>query len=176
MDHHRWKEALPPSGAQPSPRNRRHVFCNLLRHCTLQNRAQRQTSNWTSSSAPETTYLGYIWKCLCRQNNVRWEGRVHGGAQQALSGFTVYSDHINWIIAHYLLCILEPKATVFTFKVKWRTEDKSAPLWLFPPPSLLQHWLLAFQIEKLCLGPKLNFTTSFVIELCAALHPLSRAL
>lgn len=92
-----------------------------------------------------------------------WRGGCMEGAQQALSGFTVYSDHINWIIAHYLLCSLEPKANVFTFKVKWRTEGKSAPLWLFPPPSPLQHWFLAFPIEKLCLGPKLNFSTSLVI-------------
>lgn len=82
-----------------------------------------------------------------------WRGGCMEGAQQALSGFTVYSDHINWIIAHYLLCSLEPKANVFTFKVKWRTEDKSAPLWLFPPPSPIPALVFSFPNWEAMPGP-----------------------
>lgn len=71
-----WRKAWTPSGVQQSPYNRRHLFRDFLRHCTLQNWTKRQTSNRSSGSAPGTTYLGYIWTCLCRQNNMQLEGRM----------------------------------------------------------------------------------------------------
>lgn len=124
----------------------RHTSCDLLRLCTLQNWTKRQTSNCHGSWAPETTYLGYIWKC-CVDTTLRLGGRAGRSA-----GGVVWVHCPQWITLTESLpttsFAVKPQASIFTFKVEWRIRTRQPPCDFSPLPSPLPtFFFFNFQME-----------------------------
>lgn len=135
-----------------SPHATGDIYCVTHRHIALKN----WTKWWTSkrshqSPTTRTTYLGCIWKSLCRQSSILLEGREQREVQQTISGFTVHTDHIYQVIAHYFLCSLEPQGQCICFQREMGSWDiGSIPRLLF-----LTHFL-----SKLFFATKTEVTLS----------------
>lgn len=60
------------------------------------------------------------------------EDRKQREVQQTISGFTVHTDHIYLVIAHYFLCSLEPQGQCICFQREMGSWDiGSIPMLLF---------------------------------------------